>query len=63
MLKKIDEFTPKKLTRRIVTSKRASIFDIVGNLSVILIRSMVLLRSTIKATAGWDDAIAPRLEK
>ena len=61
MLQKIDQFTPKSLTRRIVASKRASIFDIVGNLSVILIRSMVLLRNTIKATTGWDDPMPPDL--
>ena len=57
MLKKLDDFTPAKLTRRMVASKRASIFDIVGSLAVILIRSSVLLRGTIKATVGWDDAM------
>ena len=57
MYKKMDEFTPNKLTRRMVASKRASIFDIIGNLGVILIKSSILLRETIKATQGWDDAM------
>jgi hypothetical protein len=57
MYKKIDEFTPDFLTRRLTASKRASIFDIVGNLAPVLIKSSVLLRETIKATAGWDDAM------
>ena len=57
MYKKIDEFAPKNLTRRMVASKRASIFDIIGNLGVILIKSSILLRETIKATTGWDDAM------
>ena len=34
----LDEFTPVKLTRRMVASKRESIFDIVGNLAVVLIK-------------------------
>ena len=57
MYKKIDEFTPDFLTRRLTASKRASIFDIVGNLAPVLIKSSVLLRETIKATVGWDDAM------
>ena len=57
MSKKLDEFVPKKLTRRMVASKRASIFDILGKLGVILISSSLLLRETVKATKGWDDAM------
>ena len=57
IFKKLDEFVPKKLTRRMVASKRASIFDILGKLGVILISSSVLLRETVKATKGWDDAM------
>ena len=54
-LELLDGFVPKKLTRRMVASKRASIFDILGKLAVILISSSVLLRLTIKTTLGWDD--------
>ena len=38
-----------------VASKKASIFDILGKLAVILISSSVLLRHTMKQTLGWDD--------
>ena len=61
MLKKLDEFVPRKLTRRIVASKRASIFDIMGKLGVILVSSSVLLRETVKATKGWDDTMEDNL--
>ena len=54
-LKLLDDFVPKKLTRRMVASKKASIFDILGKLAVILISSSVPLRLTMKNTIGWDD--------
>ena len=57
LLRKLDDFTPVNLTRRMVASKRASIFDIVGNLAVILIKSSCLLRATVKATLSWDDSM------
>ena len=57
----LDEFVPKKLTRRMVASKKASIFDILGKLSVLLIRSSVLLRLTMKMTSSWDDEMPPDL--
>ena len=53
-LKLLDDFVPKKLTRRMVASKKASIFDILGKLAVILITSSVLLRLTMKNTSGND---------
>jgi hypothetical protein len=56
-LKLLDDFVPKKLTRRMVASKKASIFDILGKLAVILISSSLLLRITMKNTLGWDDAM------
>ena len=43
-LKLLDDFVPNKLTRRMVAGKKASIFDILGKLAVILISSSVLLR-------------------
>ena len=61
LLSKLDEFTPSSLTRRMVASKRASIFDVVGNLAVLLIRSSVLLRATVKSTNNWDDVMSADL--
>ena len=61
-LKLLDEFVPKKLTRRMVASKKASIFDILGKVSVLLISSSVLLRITMNQTLGWDDEMPPELK-
>ena len=36
LLRELDEFVPKKLTRRMVASKRASIFDIMGQFIIFL---------------------------
>ena len=52
---------PNKLTRRLVASKKASIFDILGKLAPILIKSSELLRLTIKNTSDWDTAMSPEL--
>ena len=60
-LKNLDEFVPNKLTRRLVASKKASIFDILGKLAPILIKSSELLRLTIKNTSDWDTAMSPEL--
>ena len=49
----LDQFVPKKLTRRMVTSKYASIFDLSGKLGPVLAEAKNLLRDTIVATADW----------
>ena len=53
----INSFVPKKLTRRHVTSKYASIFDPTGKLGPALADTKDLLRETIEATDGWDTAM------
>ena len=59
----LDDFVPRKLSKRNVASKKASLFDIMGKLSPITISSTVLMRNTFKsmAGAGWDDAISAEL--
>ena len=52
--KEINEFVPKKLSRRHVTSKFASIFDSCGKLGPVLSEAKDLLRDTLEATADWD---------
>ena len=47
---KIDEFVPKELTLKLVTSKYASIFDYLGFLSPALAGTKRLLQATCKVT-------------
>jgi hypothetical protein len=44
-----------------VTSKKASIFDITGKLVTNLVISTILLRKTMQETQGWDDPISSDL--
>ena len=57
----LDKFTPKNLTRRMVTSKFASIFDPTNKFGPVLAASKDLLRDTIEATEGWDTAMPEEL--
>ena len=50
----LDQFVPKKLSRRNVCSKLASIFDPTGKLGPALAEAKDLLRSTIESTENWD---------
>ena len=52
--KEIDKFVPRKLSRRMVTSKFASIFDLSGKLGPVLAEAKDLLRDTIEPTTDWD---------
>ena len=57
----MNEFVPKNLTLRIVTSKFGAIFDYLGFLSPVLARTKLLLRQTVKGTQGWDDTMSSEL--
>ena len=50
----LDQFVPEKLSRRMVASKFASIFDLSGKLGPVLAEAKDLLRDTVEATADWD---------
>ena len=63
LLSELNEFVPKKLSRRMVASKRASIFDLLGKLAPMLISSSILLRLTVKATQNWDTEMTEDLRK
>ena len=54
----LDKFVPKVLSRRMVTSKFASIFDPTGKLGPILSEAKELLRDTIEATSDWDQGMS-----
>ena len=51
----LDKFVPAALSRRLVASKLASIFDIQGKLVPILIGLKVDLREVVRLTSTWDE--------
>ena len=57
----LDVFFPKKLSKRQVTSKLASIFDPRAKLAPILAAAKYLLRQTNAQTVGWDDPMPANL--
>lgn len=54
---KMEDFVPKKLSRRQVSSKLASVFDIVGYLAPIISGLKADLRKVVLNTLSWDDAM------
>ena len=57
----LEEFVPKKLSRRQVTSKVASVFDVLGKFAPILIGLKLDLREVVLNTETWDEAMSPDL--
>ena len=56
MMEQLEEFVPKKLTRRIIFSKNYSIFDLTGKLAPIMSILKVDMRAAVEQTKGWDDS-------
>ena len=61
MMEQLDSFVPKKLSRRIIFSKNAAIFDLPGKLAPILGILKVDLREAVEQTEGWDDPVPEEL--
>ena len=57
----LEDFVPKKLSRRQVASKMASYYDLMGKFSPLLAGMKVDLRNVVKMTTGWDDPMTPDL--
>ena len=57
----IDKFVPQKLTRRKVSSKVASLYDLKGKFTPIIAGLKVDLREVVRNTEGWDDAMPMEL--
>ena len=57
----LEKFVPKKLTRRILVSKVASVFDLYGKFTPAMTSLKVDLREAVKQTSGWDDSVSPEL--
>ena len=61
MMEQLDSFVPKKLSRRIIFSKNAAIFDLTGKLAPILGILKFDLREAVEQTEGWDDPVPEEL--
>ena len=57
----MERYVPARLTRRQIASKVASIFDLTGKLTPILIGLKTDLREVVMATESWDEAVPPEL--
>ena len=53
----LDKFVPVNLSRRVVTSKIASIYDVLGKYAPITIGLKADLRKVVLATQSWDEAM------
>ena len=56
---KMDSFVPVKLTRRMIVSKRASLYDSLGKLEPIKAKLKLDEREVVMLTTGWDDHVTP----
>ena len=57
----MERFVPKKLTRRMIFSKLASVFDIPGKFTPVEVGMKRDLRSSAKLTSAWDDPVPDEL--
>ena len=58
---RMEDFVPKKLTRRQIASKLGSVFDILGHLAPVLSGLKGDLRAVVLNTTGWDDPMPDNL--
>ena len=54
---KMDAYVPTKLTRRMIVSKRASLYDVLGKLEPIKAKLKIDEREAVSLTANWDDPV------
>ena len=55
---KMNTFVPENLTRRMVVSKRAALYDPLGKFEPIKAMLKIHEREVVLATTGWDDSIS-----
>ena len=55
----MDSFVPVKLTRRMIVSKRASLYDSCGKLEPIKAKLKLDEREVVQLTTDWDEAVTP----
>ena len=58
---KMDAYVPIKLTRRMIVSKRASLYESLGKLEPIKAKLKIDEREAVTLTSSWDDAVPPNI--
>ena len=53
----MEKFVPEVLTRRMIASKLASIYDIIGKFVPVLIGLKLDLRQVVQLTSSWDEPV------
>ena len=56
---KMNSFVPANLTRRMIVSKRAGLYDSLGKLEPIKAKLKFDERQAVQLTQDWDDAVPP----
>ena len=59
----MDSYVPVNLTRRMIVSKRASIYESLGKLEPIKAKLKIDEREAVKLTSDWDDPVDQNLRK
>ena len=54
---KMDSFVPKKLTRRMIVSKRAALYDSIGKFEPIKAKLKLDERAVVRLTKEWDESV------
>ena len=54
---KMDAYVPTKLTRRMIVSKRASLYEVLGKFEPIKAKLKIDEREAVSLTANWDDPV------
>ena len=57
----MDAFIPTKLTRRMIVSKRASLYDMIGKIEPIKAKLKIDEREAVLTTSNWDDTVTPEI--
>ena len=60
---KMDSYVPVNLTRRMIVSKRASIYESLGKLEPIKAKLKIDEREAVMLTSDWDDPVDQNLRK
>ena len=58
------QFKPEsKLTRRVILSRTAKLFDPLGWLAPVVIQAKILMQLVWQEKKGWDDEVSPEIAK
>lgn len=57
------DFIPVKLTKRLILSKLAGIFDPVGAGAAVLIKPKIVMQELWQLGLGWDNALPPEVKR